>query len=262
MRKIARKILLGLVVLITYVACILIAAILSSEETAQTKQPLAVKREPINRQREVISVQPAIQTAAAASDEDAQTISEDGDCGLCRYLNGIEIVRHDTEYEIHPRLFKNISRRPVGIDLDLGESIENQLIILNGTNPKAEFKIEQRFETSLTVMDEGPHLDLTDWKHYRSEWKEISKLEDNKFLTLKLSESDSSRFPAVTMRDVRREVARVSGGKWSRLVRQARTINDYPLGVGVSKVSLRIKVREGGQWKAIKRLDFTIPMGC
>jgi hypothetical protein len=133
---------------------------------------------------------------------------------------------------------------------------------LRAANGKIEFKIEQQFETSLTVSNEGPHLDLTDWKHYRSGWREIKKLQSNKFLTLKVSDKDSIRFPDVKMQEVRREVARLRGNEWSKLVAQARTVNDPPLYVGVSKISLRIKVREAGQWKVIKRLDFNVPMGC
>ena len=34
-------------------------------------------------------------------------------------------------------------------------------------------KVEERIETSITVMNEGPHCDLTHWKHYNSPFLNI-----------------------------------------------------------------------------------------
>jgi hypothetical protein len=256
-----RKIVLGIVALITCLAGVLLAAVVSSLESPQRAPVVAISK-PQNTPTPVAVKAEPIPETDGIKDRDCQACQQDESCRLCEYLSGIEIVRHDEEYEITPRVFKNLSEHPLFVDLDLGESIENQIILLRGASPDAEFKLEQQFETSLTIMDEGPHLDLIDWKHHRSEWVEIKKLENNKFLTRKLSDADTSRFPEVTMREIYQEVLREGGDRWANLVRAAKRVNDYPVGVGVSKISLRIKVREEGRWRVIKRLEFTLPMGC
>ena len=61
------------------------------------------------------------------------------------------------------------------------------------------FKIEQRYETSLTIMNEGPHIDLLDWKHYISERKE---LETGDGLTFLSKEVSSEEFPEVSQTEI------------------------------------------------------------
>lgn len=261
MKMTIRKLAPGLIALATFSVGLVLGAVLSSRAIQPAKPRDTTALEQNKPQQAAFKSEP-VQETISAKEQDCQTCAEDRYCALCGYLDAIEIIRHDDTYDFAGRVFKNLSEHPIYVDLDLGESIENQTILLRGASPYVEFKIEQQFETSLTVMDEGPHLDLTDWKHYRSEWREIKKLDDNKFLTLKLSEADSSRFPKVSMREIYSEVARRGDDKWTKLARSAKTVNDYPLGVGVSKISLRIKVREDNQWRVIKRLEFIIPMGC
>ena len=209
---------------------------------------------------------PPVQEAAAetAMEQDCQTCGRvDAYCELCFYFEAIEIMSHEEENEIAFRSFKNLSSHPIYVDLDLSEGIENEVMVrLRGADSQYEYKIEQQYETSLMVSGEGPHMDLTDWKHYRSPWREIKSLGDGKFLTLKLSEADRSRFPAVTMQEVYREVARRDDGGWAELARQAKTLNDGPLMVLVSKFSLRIKVKHDGEWVVLKLLEFFLPTGC
>ena len=105
-----------------------------------------------------------------------------------RHLAAIEIQRFDPEFEVEETKIEDLSSKPINFDLDLSHSIENQIIVLHPfLNDAREFKIEQQFETSMSVSDEGPHIDLTDWRHYTSDWQEIKKLEGNRFLTSKIS---------------------------------------------------------------------------
>jgi hypothetical protein len=252
---------MGIVALITCVVGLMLAAIVSSLEAPQSRQMVAIAKAQSNPTQAAVKTQP-VQENNDIKDQDCQACQPDEYCRLCEYMSSIELMRHDEEAEINPRVFKNLSRHPIFVDLDLSESIENQIILLHGTIPEREFKLEQQFETSLVISDEGPHLDLIDWKHYRSEWREIKKLGNNKFLTLKLSEADASRFPHVTMQEIYQEVLKKGDDRWTNLVRTAKTINDYPIGISVSKISLRIKVWEDERWRVLKRLEFTIPMGC
>jgi hypothetical protein len=179
------------------------------------------------------------------------------------HLSAIEIKNFDPSVPITPREYKFLAKGVITDELDLGEDIENQLIILHLTpGATRELRVEQRFETSITIMDEGPHLDLIDWKHYYSPWREIKRLGENRFLTLKTDESESGRFPKVTAAEIKQAILKAGGKEWAKLVRRIKGPNDYPSGVGVSKISFRIAVKENERWQAVMLLHFKIPMGC
>jgi hypothetical protein len=180
-----------------------------------------------------------------------------------RLLTAIEILSSDDETPIARREYKNLSSREVIDHLELEEKIENQTIVLHpvaGTN--VELKVEQRFETSLTVMDEGPHLDLTGWKHYRSAWVDIKRLGENRFLTSRVDPSEYSRFPRTTPAEIRQAVLAAGGRRWARLVRNVRNPNDYPAAVDVSRISLRVSVKDGSLWRPLVVVHIDLPMGC
>lgn len=183
--------------------------------------------------------------------------------GKPKHLAAIEIVRFDPEIEVGEIKVEDLSVKPIDFDLDLGNSIENQIIALHPyRNDSREFKIEQQFETSMSISDEGPHLDLTDWKHYTSDWQEIKRLEGNRFLTPKISESDYQRFPKVTSKEIYNAVLKWSGKRWANHARSCKTANDGACLVSVSRISFRIKAKENGRWNIIHNINVFVPMGC
>lgn len=268
MRQTIRRLLPGVMLIVTCVAGVTLAAILSWREVRPTgRNPEPAPRAQEQQPPAAASATPRpVQEATPepAREQDCQTCARlDEYCVLCGYFDAIEITSHEEVDEIAHRSFKNLSAHPIYVDLDLSEGIGNEVLVrLRGVDPRHEFKIEQQYETSLAVSNEGPHLDLTDWKHYRSEWREIKNLGDGQFLTLKLSEAESNRFPKVTLREVYREVLKRGGEGWARLVGESKTINEGALYVGVSKFSLRVKVKEDGEWVVLKLLEFSLPMGC
>jgi hypothetical protein len=179
------------------------------------------------------------------------------------HLAAIEIVRFDPEFEIDETRIENLSAEPVDFDLELDHSIENQIIALHAfPNDAREFKVEQRFETSMSVSDEGPHLDLTEWKHFASGWKEIKSLGGNKFLTSKIPESDRSAFPKVGRDEIYEAVLKYGDKKWADYARTCKSPNDGPCSVAVSRISFRVKAKENGKWKTIHEMNVFVPMGC
>jgi len=178
-------------------------------------------------------------------------------------LQAIQIVRHDPENEITETTFEGLKKTVIDVDLELGESIENQMILLRPfQGDSREFKIEQQFETSMAIGDEGPHWDFVNWKHYTSEWREIKKLEDNKFLTSKVPEQDATNFPSVTPQEIYQLVTKEGNERWAALARQCNSPNDGPCYVGLSRISFRISAKDKGEWKVIHRINYSIPLGC
>lgn len=181
-----------------------------------------------------------------------------------KYLRAIEFVQHDEARALETLKIEETETEDIDIDLDLSDDIENQLVILRPTAAflESEFKIEQQFETSFQVSDEGPHFDLRDWKHYRSRWRELKSMGGSMFLTRKISEAESQRFPNVTMQEIYRAVLSGVDTRWANMAQTCRTLTSDPCGVGVSTISFRISVKEKGRWKIINRINFAIPMGC
>jgi hypothetical protein len=184
------------------------------------------------------------------------------------YLRAIEVFIDGVSDEGQsgantPRRFTNLSPGRIILNLELGESIEGQVVVLRPRpGSSAVFMVEQRVETSLTVMAEGPHLDLRDWKHYYSPWRRLASVGESGFRINSVSEAESAMFPEVNSAEIRAAVRKAGGASWARMVRNVKGPHDYPSAVSVSKITLRVSVREGSRWRVIHTLDFLVPMGC
>lgn len=178
-------------------------------------------------------------------------------------LESVEIVPAKKESFASPTLILLKSAEVVSVDLELGDSLDNLIFRIHPKpGVKADFTVEQSFETSLTVMQEGPHLDLLDWKHYVAPWQPLKKLSATEFRIRPISETETQKFPGVTPKEIQAIVTKEGGATLGKYVSKVKGPNDYPCGVGVSKISLRIKVKEDGKEKVIKTVEFLVPMGC
>ena len=149
----------------------------------------------------------------------------------------------------------------VYISADMGETIENHKIKIE-TNVLENLNIEQCYETSLTIMNEGPHRDLTEWKHFTSDWKTL-KQENGKFLCLSYSEKETEKFPEISIEEVKAEVKVECGEKWAKHIENVTSVTEYPCGVGISRYFLRItgKLKTNGT-KISKLIIIESLMGC
>ena len=180
-------------------------------------------------------------------------------------LESVEIVPSKKESFSSPTLikFQTKSADIVSVDLELGDSLGNLVLRVNPVaGVKGDFIVEQSFETSMTVMEEGPHLDLVDWKHYTSPWVPLKRISATEFRIPVISDEDTQRFPAVTPKEIRAIVTKEGGAKLGEYVSKVKGPNDYPCGVGLSKISFRIILKNGGEAKVVKTLEFLVPMGC
>lgn len=180
------------------------------------------------------------------------------------YLQSVEIVPRDKAAPITPATIP-LSPKADSTDvyIEVGDTLDNQLLRLH---PKkgvtADFRLEQSFETSVTIMAEGPHLALLDWKHYTSPWQPLKKLNATDFVARKISRADAEKFPEVTADEIRAAVKKFGGAEWTNRLQNLKGPNDYPAGVGISTIRVRILVQDGREWKVIHTLNFLVPMGC
>ncbi len=162
----------------------------------------------------------------------------------------------------HIKLAKN---RPTIIDLDLGEDIDNQEVTLNFPDNSIQYRVFQRYRTTMSISAEGPHLDLVNWRHFDSPWTPLYSPSAKRFRTLKSDQMESSRFPATTKSEILKEVRRQVGKDWPDLleiVKGCRGPNDGACQVMISSIYLRIQKQVRSRWTDIGLVEVRIPMGC
>jgi hypothetical protein len=159
-------------------------------------------------------------------------------------------------YEFKTPLNENIDSY-----LKLGDNIDAQVIKITSSTT-SKFKVSVQFETSLTIMDEGPHIDLTEWKHCTTDWVDLKSVKPNEYILPKSTKIDGTCFPKVSDEEIRSEVRLVAGGRWSSLLKGDIDVNNYPLGVSLSAMRIRIQEEINGMWRLVTTINFNIPMGC
>lgn len=132
-------------------------------------------------------------------------------------------------------------------------------------------KMQQQFETSLTLADEGPHLDLTNWKHGVSPWQDLSEEPDLMFRSRPLLVAQApfpDYKPEELVAAVRAEIARwqtdgdEGSARWIELAKQCGGEDGYPCMEAVSQVRFRLLAQIDGAWTELYRVVFDVPMGC
>ena len=159
-----------------------------------------------------------------------------------------------------------LSKDPVVVDdLDVPEYIDGQEISIVGGDKAAQFRIFERYRTTMTVMGEGPHLDLVDWRHFDSEWIELDQLNQRTFRTLASDKMDASKFPPTTKSELIDAVRKRAYTDWPEAVELAKTCRSphhEPCAVGVSSLYFRIEKQVGDRWMTVGVVEVLIPMGC
>lgn len=132
-------------------------------------------------------------------------------------------------------------------------------------------KMQQQFETSMSISDEGPHLDLTNWKHGVSPWQDLSEEANLTFRSKPLLMADAA-FPEYKTEElvkaVKAEVARwqteadEKSARWIELAKNCGKKDDYACMEAISQVRFRLLAQIDGEWTELYRVVFDVPMGC
>ncbi|MBK5719705.1 hypothetical protein JGH11_02340 [Dysgonomonas sp. Marseille-P4677] len=148
----------------------------------------------------------------------------------------------------------------IHIIIEMGETIEGQLIEIITDNLN-NMKIEQCYETSITVMNEGPHCDLTNWRHYLSNWIELNKNTNNQFICYTYEDNEKEIFPEIDIEELKDAVLVHCGEKWHELIKEKSNPKEYPFGVGISRYYLKITGYNEKEFVS-KIIILENPMGC
>ncbi|MDG1573435.1 hypothetical protein OZ410_13985 [Robiginitalea sp. M366] len=157
-------------------------------------------------------------------------------------------------------LLQGVQADTARVYLALGESLENTRVQFTQKTP-GSMTVRQRFENSLTVMEEGPHCDLTAWTHYNSSWERLP-FRGRSFILAGYTPEDRERFPKVTQEEVVEAVRRQCGDHWAELAGSAPSPLEYPVGVGMSRIFLWIEYYPAGGERQTYYVVLELPMGC
>ena len=160
------------------------------------------------------------------------------------------------------RLAVDAGHTTVVSDLELGDSVEGALVDVLSRSSKISFHVQVQYETSVSISNEGPHLDLVDWKHHTSEWRDLQPVGTTRFRIPGFSQEERSRFPRVSAMELKEAVRAAGGDGWLELVRSVTSVHDAPASVDISLIRLRVTEVSGGGPKPTFTVEFLITMGC
>jgi len=182
--------------------------------------------------------------------------------GLLIHFAEFSIYIDNIEYWDEEGDLKKNQNDSVNVFLDIGEIIGGNSIKI--TDCKYDhIEIYQKFENSITIMNEGPHCDLINWKHYSSDWEKIQKNDNFSFIANSMTKEQMEQFIPIDLDEFKEAVTIHCGDNWTNLIKNVKNINEYPCGVGTSKIELKIvMIKSDSQEKFEKIIAFDIPMGC
>ncbi len=106
--------------------------------------------------------------------------------------------------------------------------------------------VEQQYETILTIITTGDNIDLTKLKSFRSPWQKIEVSSSNKYNKKAYTVDDIKQFPPTSIQEVLDYIflqtrTTQSEFDWNKYLKQAKTIQEFPFDIKVSKITLRFQ---------------------
>ncbi len=152
-----------------------------------------------------------------------------------------------------------------GIDaiLELGETVEGKTIRVRHHSKYKSIEVFQRHENSISIIADGPHCDLVDWKHFYSAWEPLNPTKKHGvFKTVTYDVSAWNKFIPVDMKDFKNAVKEHCGEEWHKLIKDTKTINDGATDISISKMYFKVIFTTLHDEKIEKVIAFDIPIGC
>ncbi|MCR6686650.1 hypothetical protein [Pseudoxanthomonas sp.] len=158
----------------------------------------------------------------------------------------------------------------LSVPLDLGDEVHGATLQLQPVRPDETWRVRVQYETSLVLSAEGPHLDLTDWKHCVSEWAPAERTGPVSFLLPVPTPEQQACFPDYTPAELERAVREAvmddpaQAERWLQGLRAGPATADSPVSpfAAISAIRARIEVLRGGRWVGVTTVTFLPPLGC
>ncbi|HEY0860294.1 MAG TPA: hypothetical protein VGE19_05210 [Pseudoxanthomonas sp.] len=156
------------------------------------------------------------------------------------------------------------------IPLELGDEVYGATLQLQPATPGATWRVRVQYETSLGLSAEGPHLDLTGWKHCVSDWVAAEARDAVSFVLPTPSAEQHACFPPYTQGELAQAVRAHTAAQgdpsqaddWIARIGQGDALGTVVPFVAISTVRVRVEVLRKGGWEVVSTLAFLPPMGC
>ena len=156
----------------------------------------------------------------------------------------------------------------IKVKSDLGFTPFCKVVQIKNSNWN-ETRVYWRYKTSLSISDEGPHLDLLDWKHYTSDWEEVDKIDGNNWWLIDYGIVRRERkFPDVSKEEIIQAIIDHSDNDsqwldvWNKYYKNKHA-NDVLLSLfDFSHMYLKITGIDENGVKQERMIEIMIPLGC
>ena len=186
-------------------------------------------------------------------------------------LSGIRVLPHvGTEYSFTGWTHEGEVPASLEVPLDLGDEVYGATLQLQPAVAGEHWRVRVQYETSLGLSAEGPHLDLTDWKHCRSDWQTATALDAVSFVLPAPSAQQHACFPDYTRAELDAAVRAHTAAQgdaaqadaWIPRIGQGDALGTVLPFVAISAVRVRVEVLRQGSWVVVSTVAFLPPMGC
>jgi hypothetical protein len=150
-----------------------------------------------------------------------------------------------------------------------GETIEGHKLSVLSTDLK-NMVVFMRYETSAFILEdcqcdtsvalrEGCRCELTDWKHYYSDWKKLDINNNGQLVCTKYTEAERQIFPAIPIEELKQRVKEHCGKECYELISKIKSPTEYPCGVSISRYFLSISGQRKDNGKTITKMIIVGP---
>jgi hypothetical protein len=177
-------------------------------------------------------------------------------------FDDLEVLVEDLVIMNHNLGLNKIQSDTIKYTVELGDTPEEKMLYIKPFIHYKKVEVFQSYTTSMTVMNEGPHCDLVNWKHYSSDWVPIRLKGNNTFQICSYSEEDRDVFVDVQIDELVKAVGTRCGNSYAELVKDIQSITQYPIGISISTIYLKIIVTDLENNTIEKIIAFEFPLGC
>lgn len=181
-----------------------------------------------------------------------------GNAALCQEVfSGAVIFEH---HDVQQRIPFSSAEKTHLLGVEIGTWSDDFIVELSG--PSSLSKARQRQINCLSLPDEGPHIDLIDWKRQVSRWRFMERLPERRFQSAKFEDSDFDPFPPFTEQEILDEVKRISRAdsdvnRWTPIAKSCAKSPELCIG----GCFVEVQFSEGAD-EPFFTLTLQVPMGC
>ena len=119
---------------------------------------------------------------------------------------------------------------------------------------------EQQFKTSISIVNEGAHCDLKNFKHFYSDWQKLFSSGNDVFTIPVNEQEDKTRMVPVSGDEIRAYVKANCPEEFNDRVKNIKGSGVYPVAVGISTYFFKIHGFASGK-EVVKVLAIEYSMG-